>query len=201
MRRARALLTFLLAAVSFAAPAAAADLSGIYGPLTLGLDGDRVTGIFDEARVGNGTEAAPQFTCRFLLAGKLREGRVALRAWHPGGSEVIEGLLALDEDGATLRLEESPPGCAMTSGLTAGEEFRMPRDETGAWTAVRMVRAKRAYFHTQPKEFKRGKAYLLRGDTVRVVETQRDWVRAEFPAARRPVIGWLRAFDLEPATR
>jgi hypothetical protein len=191
----------LFAALLLAAPAAAADLSGVYGPLTLGLDGDRVTGIFDEARVGNGTEEAPQFTCRFLLAGRLREGRVAIRTWHPGEAEVIEGSLALDGDEAALRLEESPPGCAMTSGLNAGEDFRMPRDETGAWTAVRMVRAKRAYFHTQPKEFKRARAYLLRGDTVRVVETQRDWVRAEFPAARKPVIGWLRAFDLEPSTK
>jgi hypothetical protein len=201
MRHALVFAALLLAAASFAAPAPAADLSGVYGPLTLGFDGDRVTGIFDEARVGNGSEEAPQFTCRFLLSGRLREGRAAIRTWQPGDAEVIEGMLAWTDDGAVLRLEESPPGCAMTSGLNAGEEFQMPRDEAGNWTSVRMVRAKRAYFHTQPKEFKRGKAYLLRGDTVRVVETQRDWVRAAFPAARSPVIGWLRSFDLEPATK
>jgi hypothetical protein len=190
-----------LIAILLAAPALADDVTGVYGPLTLGRDRDRVTGTFDEARIGNGTEEAPQFTCRFLLAGKLRDGRVAIRAWHPGDEEVIEGTLAVTGDAATLRLEDSPPGCAMTSGLNANEDFRMPRDEAGAWSAVRMVRAKRAYFHAQPKEFKRAKAYLLRGDTVRVIETQRDWVRAEFPAARTPVIGWLRTLDLEPPTR
>ena len=108
--------------------------SGLYGNLTLGVDGTTVTGVFSDARAGNGTEDAPQFTCLFVLRGVLGSGpndAVKVTVWSPPDAATTGGTLAFEKETAKLRLEGDPPGCSAT-----GDEFhRKPMKSHPLWMA------------------------------------------------------------------
>ena len=85
--RATALLLALAACWPLPGQAQSAA-SGQYGSLTLAVRNGEVSGTFTEARGGNGTQDAPQFSCLFQLQGSLRDGRAASEsiAATPGGA-------------------------------------------------------------------------------------------------------------------
>jgi hypothetical protein len=186
-----------LAALLLASPAwAQAPSSGQYGSLTLSVVGDRVTGVFSEARGGNGSEAAPQFSCRFLLRGRLQDGRGIVETWYPG-DEPIPGNLSFEGGRASLMLRENQAGCAMASGDMTREPYRgVPVSAGKDWIDVALVRARRAAFRTAPGGPAPRTPYVVEGDPVAVLERRGDWVRARYVAGTRPVSGWLPASDL-----
>lgn len=111
----------LLAATVAAVPARAqAPASGQYGRMTLAVAGGTVSGVFSSWRMANGTEAAPQFTCIFLLPGPLQGTRTHVATWFPRDrpGDVIEGDLVFERGTVTLTLTDNPGGCMMT-----GEHF------------------------------------------------------------------------------
>lgn len=183
--------------------AAAAPASGEYGRFKLAFAGGRVTGAFSEQRMGNGTEAAPQFSCAFAIAGAWRggDGAAAVLTWWPGddpADQRIPGRLTVRGRTATLKLAENPGGCAMT-----GEELQ--RDGVSedlaarrAWVEVREVGSRRAAFRASPGATP-GRAYITRGDTVGVLARAGGFARVQYVDGRRPVEGWLPLSDLQPA--
>ena len=76
--------------------ASAQAKSGLYGNLTLGVDGATVTGAFSDARTGNGTDDAPQFSCLFVLrgvSGSGADGATKVMVWSPPDSATTGGTL------------------------------------------------------------------------------------------------------------
>jgi hypothetical protein len=121
-----------------------ATASGQYGPLAIVVLDDRVHRVFAEGRVGNGSQDSPQFSCLFLLEGRLDRNLARVTTWFPGEPERIGGTLLLGKD-AGLQLEENHGGCLMTSGDMKAAPYTLSLDEPREdWIGAGLVTAKRA---------------------------------------------------------
>lgn len=193
------MLPALLALAASAAPA-----SGSYGDdLKLAFADGRVTGVFREARRGNGRRDAPQFSCAFALTGAWRggDGEAAVLTWWPGETAPdtrIPGRLTVRGGQATLKLADDPGGCLMTGEELKAEGYEGALAVRRGWTEVREVRSPRAHLGDAPGE-RRGRAYLTRGDAVGVVGRASTYVKVLYVDGRRPVEGWLSEAELFPA--
>jgi hypothetical protein len=192
------LLTLAVATLA-ASPLAAAPSarSGQYDSLTLAVVDGTVTGTFFEQRGEAGPGGAPQFSCTFLLRGKLEGDRAKIDTWTPGDKERIAGELVFKGDEAMLKLMENQDGCGMTSGDMVHEYYKATRSQEGkGWIGVGMVSAKRAAFRPAPKARAPRKPYIVAYDPVVILECKGDWLRASYLGGDRPITGWLRRNEL-----
>jgi hypothetical protein len=179
-------------------------VSGLYGSLTLGVNGTAVTGVFADSRPGNGTEEAPQFSCSFLLRGTVAadgKGAIPVTVWSPSeGTQVNEaqtkGTLTVEQGTAKLSLEGEPPGCAETGDRFAGKAYQEPAVKTGAWTAARMVSGAAVRLQEAPVSGGSGRGRVGKGEVVVVDRKIGPWLQVETVFTAKPVRGWLRESDL-----
>ena len=199
MPPARAAALLLALAAGWPAPGQANPAaSGQYGSLTLVVRDGEVSGTFSEARGGNGTQDAPQFSCLFQLRGTLRDGRGTVQTWSPGG-ESIPGQLALEEGAASLVLRDNQDGCLMATGDMVRQPYRAPLARRGeGWIGATLVAAPRAVINPTPQGSNRRGPYVVEGDAVVVLERRPGWARVRYEAGRAPVTGWVRAGELAP---
>jgi hypothetical protein len=196
-----AVILFTIVTAVGGSAASAQAKSGIYGNLTLGVDGATVTGVFSDARVGNGTDDAPQFSCLFVLRGALAggaDGATKVTVWSPPDSATTGGTLTFVKDTAKLRLDGDPPGCAATGDEFASAAYEEPSVMDGKWTSVRLVSAATAEVRQAPVNGSSAKTRLSKGDVVVIYRRIGSWLEGEDLNARRAVRGWLRASDLAP---
>lgn len=172
--------------------------SGLYGNLTLGVDGTTVTGVFSDARVGNGTEDAPQFSCLFLLSGTLDGSAAKVTVWLPPEKAATSGTLTFEKDSVKLRLEGDPPGCAATGDEFASEAYEETSVMNGKWTSVRLVTADSADVRQAPVNGSSRKTRLSKDEVVVIYRKIGPWLEGEDLNAQRAVRGWLRVSDLAP---
>jgi hypothetical protein len=175
--------------------------SGLYGNLTLGVDGTTVTGVFSDARAGNGTEDAPQFICLFVLRGTFGGGpneAVKVTVWSPPDAATTSGTLAFEKDTVKLRLEGDPPGCSATGDEFHSEAYEEPSVMDGKWASVRLVSVASADAREAPVDSSSAKTRLTKGDVVVVYRRIGRWLEGEDLNARRRVRGWLRERDMAP---
>jgi hypothetical protein len=194
---------FCVIAAAGISSAYAQSKSGIYGNLTLGVDGATVTGVFANARVGGGTEDAPQFSCVFELRGSLGNaaaaaGEAAVTVWSPPDAASTSGTLTLANDTAKLRLQGQPPGCAATGDEFTAKGYEEPSVKDGTWIAVRLVSAPRADVRQAPVDGSSSRTRLSKGDVVVIYRRIGPWLEGENLNAQRRVRGWLRESDLAP---
>jgi hypothetical protein len=196
-----AAILFAIATAAGLHSALAQGKSGLYGNLTLGVDGTTVTGVFSDARVGNGIEDAPQFSCLFLLRGTPGAGpndAVKVTVWSPPDMATTAGTLMFEKDTAKLRLEGDPPGCSATGDEFASEAYEEPSVMDGKWTSVRLVSVANADVREAPLDSSSPRTRLTKGDVVVVYRRIGPWLQGEDLNARRRVRGWVRERDLAP---
>ncbi|MGK5026294.1 hypothetical protein [Janthinobacterium sp. RB2R34] len=194
-----ALLLLAASAALTVMPASAAPItSGDYDGLLVGVDKQGVLTAYYESSTGAG-----QFSCIFFMRGKVSEPATHIDTWFPPDRDtdnVISGTMqATSENGkpaVSARLKEDPPGCWNVQHFAAEPvSFRLA--EQGSWQAIRIVSAKKAYFHDQPSTANRRKAYAVDGNALRVFETQPGWVNAEYVSPeRKRTKGWIQERDL-----
>jgi hypothetical protein len=200
--RTRAVILFAIGTAAGLSAACGQAKSGLYGNLTLGVDGTAVTGVFSDARPGNGTEDAPQFSCLFILRGVLageQDSVVKVTVWSPPDSATTSGTLSFEKDTAKLRLASDPPGCAATGDTFAARAYEEPSVKDGKWTSVRLVSAATAEVRQAPVSGSTARARLNKGDVVVVYRRIGPWLEGEDLNAQRAVRGWLRESDLAPS--
>jgi len=196
----KALSILAFAAALAPLPAAAApSLSGQYGPLLIAVQGNAVTGAFSETRVGNGTDAAPQFSCAFQLSGTLKGGAAQIVTWYPGQAP-IAGQLGLTSDGVSLTLKEDQPGCAMTEASMVDQPWQSTQDKAApTWIGTRLIATAKAVIRTSPSAKPGRTPYVVQDDAVAVLAVQGGAVQIAYPGPDKTVTGWVNASDLTPA--
>jgi hypothetical protein len=200
----RAVIFFAIVTAAGLSVAHAQAKSGLYGNLTLGVDGRTVTGVFSDARPGNGTEDAPQFSCLFVLRGVLageQDSLVKVTVWSSPDSATTSGTLTFEKDTAKLRLAADPAGCAATRDEFASQAYEEPSVKDGKWTSVRLVSATTAEVRQAPVNGSSAKARVSKGDVMVVYRRIGPWLEGEDLNAQRAVRGWMRESDLAPAQR
>lgn len=180
--------------------------SGNYDNLLLiGVDENsgELTGYFEESVGWDERAKSPRFTCAFFLYGRLRGDAYEIATWYPDMGDPINGKLKFvtvdNLSRAQIKLEELPGGCGMAHPSLAqdgGDELELSAH--GNWTSVRAVSAKQAFFHKATDSRTKTKAYVVRGDAIRVFRVQNGWVEAEFRAigSNKETRGWIKESDL-----
>ncbi|HEY3887153.1 MAG TPA: hypothetical protein VGL73_01175 [Caulobacteraceae bacterium] len=193
------LLALAAALLPLQAASAAPSLSGQYGPLLIAVTGGTVTGAFSETRIGNGTDAAPQFSCAFLLSGSLKAGKASVVTWYPGQAP-IAGQLSLSADGVSLKLKDDQPGCAMTDASMVDQAWESAQDKAASgWIGTRLIAARKAVIR-KTADAKPGRTpYVLRDDAVAVLAVQGGAVEIAYPGPDKTITGWVNASDLTAA--
>jgi hypothetical protein len=197
----RTVIFFTTAAAVGVGTACAQAKSGLYGNLTLGVDGTTVTGVFSDARAGKGTEDAPQFSCLFVLRGSLgseANGAVRVMAWSPPDAATTNGILTFEKDTAKLRLEGDPPGCSATGDEFVSAAYEEPSVLDGKWSSVRLVNVASADVREAPVDSSSARTRLTKGEVVVIYRRIGTWLEGEDLNARRAIRGWLRETDLAP---
>ncbi len=196
MRVLPAALAFAAALAPLQAASAAPSLSGQYGPLLIVVAGDTVTGAFAETRIGNGSDAAPQFSCAFLLSGSLKAGKAQVVTWYPG-QPAIAGQLSLSSDGVSLKLKDDQPGCAMTEARMVDQPWETTRDKAAPdWIGTRLVTAKKAVIRKTADARAGRTPYVVQDDAVAVLAVEGGAVEIAYPGPDKTITGWVSASDL-----
>jgi len=182
-------------AIAADAPAAR---SGQYEALLIAISGDKLSGVFSEQRVGNGTNDAPQFSCVFTISGTLRGDHADITTRMPDMSTTIAGTIDFTNEGLGLTLKESHGGCDNVSGDMTREPFTLSRVSEGKdWTGVALIRARKVVLNADPAPTTRRKPYLVGDDPVAILGRKGDWIKASYVAGEKPVTGWVKASDLD----
>ena len=173
------MVTVVLAATAHGV--SAASLSGSYYGLLLAVQGDQVSGAYATSRGIGVVSGTPQFSCAFLLRGKLVNRRADVSTWTPGEDATVPGTLTLGPSGATLQLRDNQPGCTMAVGDMVRSPKSMTRNRSGQdWIEVRMVAARRAVLRVAPRDDARTAPYLVDYDAVAVIAARPGWVRVRY---------------------
>jgi hypothetical protein len=184
-------------------PAPAASFrSGQYEALVLGVDpSGRVTGSF-RMEQGEGVTKV----CAFSFTGRAQGASAAVRVQgRPrGAAPALAGRLEATADGVTLRLPgaDALPGCGLVLGpmIEGADGLELSRTGPGTWRELAEVKAARAPLRPAPGG-PAGRAYVVAGDVVGVLERRGAAVRVVYPSDRaRPSQGWVAAAELAPLT-
>jgi hypothetical protein len=68
--------------------------------------------------------------------------------------------------------------------------------KSGDWTAVRVAKSKRAYFHTTPDIKTKSKSFVIAGDLLYVYKENVDWYFVKYDGAKKQTSGWIRKEDI-----
>jgi len=170
-----------------------------------------ITGHYGSGTGRSADGSGPQFTCIFFFRGEAKGAPpYRIRSWYDADktdADVIDGEVApLDEGGVSIHLKQEHGGCWNVQHFADKEPAYFEYDaKDGGWRGVRVVAAKKAYFHDTPDAAARRKAYVVEGDALRVYETQPGWVQVRYTTygKRNEEIeteGWIKAGDLYPDT-
>jgi hypothetical protein len=187
-----------VAAIVAASPISAAPLarSGQYDSLTVAVVDGAVSGTFYDAR-GLGPGGGPQFTCIFMLRGKLDGDRAKIDTWAPGEKEHIAGELIFEKHGAKIKLTEDHGGCLATDGDMVHQFYKAIFEKEGTgWLGVAMVAAEQASFRPAPRARAPRKPYVIRYDPLVILARKGNWLRVSYLFGSKPVTGWMRRKEL-----
>jgi len=174
--------------------------SGDYDPMQIGVDKKtgELTGFYASYTGWDEQRKAPRFSCVFYLYGKLQGDKYQITSWYPGHKEYLKGELQFvvveSRKEVQMKFEAELGGCwnVEPSYNDKDKKISLSLEEQGDWTSVRVVSAPKAFFHKGPNDEMRGKAYIVKGDPVRIFKVQEGWVDAEYRKTR----GWIKEADL-----
>ena len=180
--------------------------SGDYEGLLIGADPTNriITGYYENYTGLDETTGKPLFSCIFYVRGTM-EGNppYKIETWFPADKTrggLITGKLTPEQtDGAAslrMELEAEHGGCFNVQHFAdqGGAAFLL--DVPGKWRAIRVIAAPRAYFHGEPADGKKRKAYVVRGNPIKVFDYKPGWVYAEYSAEEKTTTGWFKESDL-----
>jgi len=146
-------------------------------------------------------EGTPSFSCIFYLKGGAAGAAAPVATYFPDDpkGDLIRGSVTAVAPGKVrVVLPTEHGGCGnlwQFADKANPADFTLQKAEP--WTAVRVVKAAKAYFSPSPGAA-HGRAYLVKGDGVGVRTAQAGWVQADFVGETRTSSGWLKETDLYP---
>jgi hypothetical protein len=188
--------------------------SGDYEGLLIGADPSSkiITGYYENFTGMDQASGKPLFSCIFYLRGTMEgDPPYKIETWFPGDktrSHLIAGTLIPEQTDGTsslrIGLKTEHGGCWNVQHFADKEGAVFSLDASGKWSAIRVISSAKAYFHSEPADAKKRKAYVVRGNPVRILESKPGWVNAEYSAEGKTTTGWLKEPDLfsaEPPAR
>lgn len=165
--------------------------SGLYrGGLRLAIDGNVVSGYYEDASGWNEEVGAPQFWCEYSFTGTYK-GSDTIPLTLSSDSGATGSLEILSSEKIRVSLSRSP--CNNEEPVT--EEWEIA--DAYPLIAIKNVVASRSDFYSSPDESARRKAYLVRGDRAEIMEMNGEWYRVRYYGATATTEGWMPATAFE----
>ncbi len=200
----------MLASTTLAAPrlsAAAQAVSAEGEGLVIAIDHKTktISGYYSASTGYDEKSGEATFSCMFYLRGQaIGKSPYRITTWFPDApvsSPVIDGKIDFSagevNPTVTITLKSEHGGCWNVQHFAdaGGASFSM--DKLGTWSAVRVVSSQRAYFHDKAQSNTRRKAYVTRGDGIKVLSQANGWAYVEYSTdSGGKTIGWIKASDL-----
>lgn len=163
-----------------------------------------ITGYYNAFVGFDNPSDGPQFSCIYFLKGKaIGKQPYKIVTWFPGSSNQempIKGHIKFannkEKNFVTIKLQEDHGGCWNVQQFASDEGAELELDRIGRWKAIRIVSAKRAYFHSAARLGARQKTYVTQGDPLRVFSSKSGWLYAEYlNADGNKTLGWVKESD------
>ncbi len=165
--------------------------SGLYrGGLRLAIDGNVVSGYYEETSGWNEDVGAPQFSCEYSFTGTYI-GSDTIPLTLSSDKETTGSLEILSPADIRVSLSRSP--CNNEEPVTEVWEIA----DAYPLIAIKNVIASRADFYSNPDESARRKAYLVRGDRAEIMEMDGEWYRVRYHGVAATTEGWMPASAFE----
>jgi hypothetical protein len=181
-------------------------VSGDYEGLLIGVDtsGGTITGYYESFSGLDEATGKPRFSCIFYLKGSMNgPPPYTIDTWFPADKtrkNLVTGSLTPEESEGVavlkIKLPKEHGGCWNVEHFADGGGVSFRLEDPGKWVNVRVVSAPRAYFHDDAADAKKRKAYVIKGNPLRIFETRPGWVYAGFTAEGKTTAGWIKETDL-----
>ncbi|MBF0551947.1 MAG: hypothetical protein HQK60_15610 [Deltaproteobacteria bacterium] len=180
--------------------------SGDYEGLLIGIDPAKgtITGYYENYTGLDEASGQPLFSCIFYLRGSMKGAApYKIQTWFPA-DKTPDNLIAGELTPAPvevpvslkIKLDQEHGGCwnVQHFAKTGGADF--PLNVPGKWLAIRVVSARKAPFYAEADDGKKRKAYVVRGNPIKVYKSKPGWVFAEYTAEGKTTSGWIKEIDL-----
>ncbi len=165
------------------------DISGIYdyGSLIIAYNKENglVSGYYENHTGWDERTNSSRFACIFYFEGERASNSnlIRIKSWYPDefpSEGSIYGDFKISDDGKLLiKLDEDHGGCGNVQHFS-GEFVDFSLEELKDWIAIRFVKSDKAHFYKNPNEKDVMKAYVIRGDVLKVLKIEGEWLYIEY---------------------
>jgi hypothetical protein len=168
--------------------------SGKYGDVSIAVNGDTVTGVYEYYDKWN--QSAKQFTDInvFYFYGRLSNGQFPIKVSWPG-EDVMSGTITHGV-GIKLNLEDQPNGYAAVDFVSVG--YQATNTAIKNWIGIGLIKSEKSYLYKLPT-IEKTRIYMVKEDVVKIVEKAQGWSRVEYNPPSNPgkvFTGWIIDSDL-----
>lgn len=175
--------------------------SGIYEQLKIAVDADSrtLTGVFKLHEIKPNGKVDK---CEFFIVATHGENNQPFMANLYSLDYQLLGYAKMAYSAASesyrLKLDKNIDFCKQMFPELVGNGIDFYKKYSTNWQAIRLVKAPKAYFYTQPNEASKGKGYIIKGDWVGITQQKYGWVAIEYinPTTQKVTSAWLKKSDL-----
>lgn len=158
-----------------------------------------VTGYYESSTGYDESTGNARFSCTFYLEGKLEGNRAKISTCYPPepGMDVIEGEFKLEGNKTvSVHLKEEHGGCWNVEHFADEKAASFTLDQARPQVEIRYVISSKAAFHNQPSEGQARKAFIVKGDIVRITRFENGFAHCTYKGAKSTTQGWISTTDL-----
>jgi hypothetical protein len=178
-------------------------VSGKYSEVSIAVDKDlTVTGVYEFYNAWDNKLKEYTQICTFYFHGHYNKGdsSVAIQWGWPDEEKQLAGRLNINDQSEKLKigiiLSRTPDCYALYNFRTDWHDRKL--DTIKNWIQIRIVKADKAKLYESSDSTKMKRAYLVKGNVVKVLEKSGDWYSIEYnpPNSSKSYFGWLKEGDL-----
>lgn len=171
--------------------------SGNYEAFTVAFSktGDKVSGYYEDYR-GKEQGSSPSFSCLFYFQG-VKTGLVySITVYSNSLEKITTGTLTPGDYNSSpiikLVLKENPPGCIQINEFKKEQVCYL--DNKSEFISINLIKSPKAYFYLTSDETSIRKAYVIKGDWVKILKEENGFAYVEYGKETKTK-GWIKKVD------
>ncbi len=164
--------------------------SGQYNSTKIGVSGNRLTGYYQNCT------AECKFSCFIFFEGKITNSTFEIVSYFPEFSNLIKGTIQEISPGSIkIKLVSEHGGCwnVEPDFNKGGVDLKIHKKED--WIEIRMVSSQKAFFYSDPENSNILKSYVIKNDSLAILEKKPSWLFGQFNNGNIKTKGWLKESD------
>lgn len=157
---------------------------------------NRLSGYFESYGGWDESMKEAKFSCIFYIEGTVADTVFEIMTYYPNETaDSIKGTMEIVNDrSVNIRLNDDHGGCGNVQNFSS-EKLTFTLIDAYPWKEVRFITVDKSYFHSEPKEDKKQKAYLVKSDFVCIEKTKGKYAYCTY-FGDKTTTGWIKITDL-----